>query len=173
LIGYRATGKTTVGCLLAERLGWTCVDTDDHIQREVGKSVRQIFEQEGEASFRDYETAAIGSLARGHKLVLTVGGGAVLRAENRRAIATAGPVVWLDASVATIHQRLIADTQTALQRPALTDLSQRDEIERLVGERQPIYAACADVRIDTDGLTPRQVTDAILARLDLSEKTAR
>ena len=86
LIGYRATGKTTVAMLLAERLGWTCVDTDDEIQRLAGVSIQSIFETSCEPVFRDYESRVIAELTRRHKLVLSLGGGAVMRDENRRAI---------------------------------------------------------------------------------------
>ena len=70
LMGYRATGKSTVGQLLADRLGWTCVDTDVEVQRLVGSSIRDIFQHEGEAKFRQYESQVIQQLTRRHKLVL-------------------------------------------------------------------------------------------------------
>lgn len=169
LIGYRATGKTTVGCLLADRLGWTCVDTDEEIQQLAGKSIRQIFAEDGEDRFRDYETRVIQQLTRRHKLVLALGGGAILRAENRHAICLAGPVIWLSAATDTIQRRLAADPHTTAQRPSLTGSSPLDEVERVLQQRIPWYTECADRRIETDQLSPREIVDAILSELGLAE----
>jgi shikimate kinase len=167
LIGYRATGKSTVGQLLAQRLGWSCVDTDLEVQQQAGKSIREIFQQEGEPRFRDYEAQVIQRLTRRHKLVLAVGGGAVLREENRLALSMAGPVVWLAASPAIIRQRLQGDPQTASQRPALTAGSAADEIEQVLQARLPVYQAAADITIDTQEQTPGEIVERILAALDL------
>ena len=171
LIGYRATGKSTVAQLMADRLGWGCLDTDAEVQALVGKSVRDIFQQEGEAQFRRYESQVIQQATRRHKLVLALGGGAVLNPENRRALTVAGPIVWLTASPATIRQRLHGDPQTATQRPALTGDSAADEIEQVLQARLPIYQACADVQIDTESRSPRELVDAILSALDLTPET--
>ncbi len=168
LIGYRATGKTTVGSLLAERLGWTCFDTDVQLQHWVGKSIREIFAEEGEAKFREYEAQVVRDLARRHKVVLALGGGAVLRPENRQAIRVAGPVVWLTAEPATIQARLADDPETQRLRPPLSTGSAVDEVQRVLAERLPIYQACADCVVNTDGKSPRELVDAILAELDLT-----
>jgi shikimate kinase len=168
LIGYRATGKSTVGRLLADRLGWTCADTDVHVQNITGRSIREIFQSEGEDAFRRYESQVIQQLVRRHKLVLALGGGAVLSPENRLAIAVAGPVVWLRASPDTIRQRLHADPQTAAQRPALSRGSAGDEVEQILQQRLSIYKSCADLTIDTEAYQPGQIVDQILAALDLS-----
>lgn len=174
LIGYRGTGKTTVGHLLAERLGWTCVDTDAQIQQRTGRSIRSIFESEGESTFRDLESAEIAYWARQHRIVLSLGGGAILRAENRQQLAVAGPVVWLTAEPATIRGRLHADPASWAQRPALLDNQQGahpssplDEIERVLSERLPHYQSCADLTFATEKHSPAELADAILAALDL------
>ena len=168
LIGYRATGKTTVAALLAERLGWPCSDTDAEIQQQSGKSIREIFENDGEATFRDLESHVIQEFARRHKWVLSLGGGAVLREENRSAIRVAGPVVWLSASVSTIRHRLENDAQTLHQRPSLTGRDPFDEIQEVLMVRTPIYQEIADLTVDTDALTPRQIADQLIRDLDLS-----
>lgn len=171
LIGYRATGKTTVGMLLAERLGWSCVDTDQRIQQLAGKSVRQIFEVDGEASFRDWETRVIEDLTRRHKLVLALGGGAILREQNRRAIQVAGPVVWLSASAEEIRARLAADPETFRQRPSLTGAAPWDEVDAVLAVRLPLYEATADFVVHTEGRPPRQIVEEILGHLRLPDGT--
>jgi shikimate kinase len=168
LIGYRATGKSTVGRLLAHRLGWTCVDTDEEVHQLTGRAIRDIFQSEGEAAFRRYESQVIQNLTRRHKLVVAAGGGAVLDPDNRRALSMAGPLVWLTASPDTLRRRLEQDPSTAVLRPSLTSNSVMDEIEQVLTERLPIYRACADVTIDTEGREPRELVEMILAALDLS-----
>ena len=149
LIGYRGTGKTTVGYLLAEKLGWTCIDTDAQIEHDARASIRQIFESQGEERFRDYETAVISKLLQRHKLVLALGGGAILREKNRNAITMAGPVVWLKASVEELHRRISDDATSSTQRPNLTADGGITEIANVLQMRTPIYQACADCEIDT------------------------
>ena len=167
LMGYRGTGKTTVGRLLAERLGWGSVDTDVEVERLAGRSIGQIFAAEGEQAFRDFESAVVAELARRHKLVLSLGGGAVLREENRRAISVAGPVVWLTASPPTLLQRIDADPLTVGQRPALTSTGGLQEIEQVLLARAEIYRSCADVELSTEETRPRELVDAIIKALDL------
>ena len=90
LIGYRATGKTTVAKLLAKRLGWTSVDADDEIERLAGKTIAEIFADDGETVFRDLETTVIASLAKREQTVVALGGGGVMREECRQQIVGRG-----------------------------------------------------------------------------------
>jgi len=166
LIGYRATGKTTVGSMLAESLGWHWVDTDVEIQRVAGMSIRAIFDNFGEAKFREMESQVIRDLLRRHKLVLSLGGGAILAEDNRLAIKTAGAVVWLTAPLVTIRHRLNSDPATLEQRPALTQAGAADEIETVLAERKPLYEDCADLTLSTETLTPKQLVDEIVEFLD-------
>jgi shikimate kinase len=168
LIGFRGTGKSTLGRLLASRLGWASVDTDDEIQRLTGKSISELFHAEGEAAFRRYESQVIQHLARRHKVVVAAGGGAVLDPENRRLLSVAGPIVWLTATPETLLRRLQHDPLTAAQRPPLTGHAPAEEIVRVLTERSPIYQSCADVTIDTDDREPRELVEPILAALDLA-----
>ncbi len=92
----------------------------------------------------------------------------MLDPENRKALSIAGPLVWLVASPATIRQRLASDPQTDAMRPALSGLSASDEIEEVLRQRQHIYQACADLQVDTEGRSPGEIVDAILAALDLT-----
>ena len=109
LIGYRATGKTTLARLLAERLGWAWIDADVEIERRAGKSIARIFAEDGEPAFRDLEARVIADLCRRDRLVLAAGGGAPLRAESRQAMREGGQVVWLTARPETILARMSGD----------------------------------------------------------------
>ena len=120
---------------------------------------------------RDFESDVIRELVRRHKIVLALGGGAVLRAENRQLIKVAGPVVWLQASPETIEHRISSDPQSASQRPALTQVGGMAEIRALLEDRIPIYEGCADCTIPTDDRAPRAIVDEILKTLDISPQS--
>ncbi len=169
LIGYRGTGKSQVARLLAERTGWPWLDTDDQIETLAGKSIAQIFSQEGEEAFRDWEARVVADLATRRHFVLALGGGAVMRTENREAIATQGRVVWLTASPETIWRRIRTDAATAGRRPNLTAAGGISEIVATLRAREPIYRQSAHLVIDTEAKTPADVADAILAKWKLSE----
>jgi shikimate kinase len=162
LIGYRGSGKSTVARLVAERLGWDAVDADQVLEQRAGCSIREVFELEGEAGFRDREVAVLDELARRRCCVIAAGGGAVLRPENRAAMRRAGLTVWLVASPETVQRRIEADPTTAGRRPPLTTLVGIDEVRRLLADREPHYRACADVTIETDSCPPEQVADQIV-----------
>jgi shikimate kinase len=168
LIVYRATGKTTLARLLAERLGWDWIDADVEIERRAGKSIKEIFAEDGEPAFRDLEVEVTADLCRREQLVLAAGGGAPMREENRRAMRAAGKVVWLSASPETIAARMSGDATTAARRPDLTDRGGLAEIIELLELREPIYQEVADIRVDTEGKTPEQLTAEILDRLQLT-----
>jgi shikimate kinase len=168
LIGYRATGKTTVARLLARRLGWDWIDADVEIERRSGKSIASIFSEDGEPAFREIEVAVTADLCQRPRLVLAAGGGAPMRAENRRAMRRGGAVVWLKALPETIHRRMSGDATTAGRRPDLTDQGGLAEIVELLARREPIYQEAADFAVDTEGKTPDQIADEILDRLPTS-----
>ncbi len=171
LIGYRGTGKSQVAHRLAERLGWPSFDADEQIEARAGKTIAQIFADDGESAFRDWETNVVADLAAHDRAVLALGGGAVMRPENRAAIARQGRVVWLTASAETIWQRMQADAATASRRPDLTAAGGITEIIATLAARQPIYRQCAQLVVDTENKTPAEVADAILARWQFSEGT--
>jgi shikimate kinase len=167
LIGYRGTGKSTVAQQLALRLGWDWVDADVEIELRAGKSIAAIFADAGEAAFRDLESDAVAELCRRERTAIALGGGAVLREENRAAIARCGAIVWLQASVDTLVERQAADATTAARRPNLTNLGVRQEVEQLLAQRTPIYRACATLEVDTEGKSPAEISAEILAGLGL------
>ena len=168
LIGYRATGKTTLARLLAERLGWDWIDADVEIERRAGKSIARIFAEQGEPAFRDLEAQVIADLCRRDRLVLAAGGGAPLRPESRRAMREAGKVVWLTARPETILARMSGDTTTTTRRPDLTDKGPLEEIIHLLEVRTPIYQESAHLVVDTEGKTPAELADEIVARLQIA-----
>lgn len=167
LIGYRATGKTTIARLLAERMGWDWIDADVEIERRAGKSIARIFAENGEPAFRDLEAEVIGDLCRRERLVLAAGGGAPLRPESRRAMRTAGKVVWLTARPETILARMTADATTVERRPNLTDKDPLNEIVQLLRVREPIYREAADCVVETEGKTPETLVGEIIANCKL------
>jgi shikimate kinase len=171
LIGYRATGKTTLARLLAERLGWDWIDADVEIERRAGKSIARMFAEDGEPAFRDLEAAVIADLCGRDRLVLAAGGGAPLRPESRRAMRRAGKVVWLTAKPETILARMNADATTAGRRPHLTDRGALEEIVHLVERREPVYRETADLDVATDGKPPETIAAEILQGLGL-QRTA-
>ena len=163
LIGYRATGKTTLARLLAERLGWSWIDADVEIERRAGKPIARMFAEEGEPAFRDLEAQVIADLCRHDALVVAAGGGAPLREESRRAMRSGGTVIWLTARPETILARMAHDATTAGRRPNLTDKDPLEEVLHLLQKRTPVYREAAHLEIDTEGKTPGQLTEEILA----------
>lgn len=158
LVGYRGTGKTTVGQLLAGRLGLAFADSDRVIESAAGRPVAALFADEGEPAFRDREAAAIEQLAAGADLVLATGGGAILRGSNRAALRRFGFVAWLTADPAVLEGRLRAE---AASRPALTAAGTLGEIAQVLAARTPLYREVADVAIATDGRAVDQVADDV------------
>jgi shikimate kinase len=162
LIGYRGTGKSTVGKVVAARLGRTMVSTDAEIVKRAGQSITEIVAQHGWDYFRDLESQVCRDLAEGEGLIIDTGGGAILRSENVERLKHHGVVFWLTASIDTIAKRIGRDTQ----RPSLTGTkSFVDEIQDVLRERTPKYEAAADHVITTDGRSVGQIADEILARL--------
>ena len=166
LIGYRGTGKTTVARLLAEKLSLDWIDADVEIERRAGKSIAEIFADEGETAFRDLESEVTADMLLRKKLVVAAGGGAVMREENREALAAADAIVWLKADAGTVLQRTAGDESSTARRPNLTATGGIDEIRELLTLREPIYRQCATCQVDTVGKSPTDVVDEILGYLD-------
>ena len=161
LIGYRGTGKTSVGQHLARLSGWPCVDTDAEIERASKCSIREIFTSQGEDAFRDLETEAIRRVAERDEVIVALGGGAVLRDRNRELLAHDSRAVWLRASVETIRKRLGRDPKSADSRPGLTAQGALDEVAAVLLARTPLYREFADFEVDTDQRTPAEIADLV------------
>ena len=159
LVGFMGTGKTTVGALLAARLGWNFIDVDREIEARCYMPVSQIFAEYGEPFFRQKETAVIKSLTRNTGMVVSTGGGAVLRDENIAALRQCGTIVRLNAQPELIIKRLEADQRVV--RPLLNRPDKLQRIINMLADRQSRYEL-ADFSIDTDHLTPAEVVQKIL-----------
>ncbi len=161
LIGYRGTGKSTVGKVVAARLGRTVVSTDAEIVKRAGHTISEIVAQHGWDHFRDLESQVCQEFADRDGLVIDTGGGAILRSQNVDVLKKTGTIFWLTASVDTIAKRIGRDTQ----RPSLTGTkSFVEEIQDVLIERIPKYQAAANHVIATDGRSIVQIADEILAR---------
>ncbi|HXY33392.1 MAG TPA: shikimate kinase [Planctomycetaceae bacterium] len=161
LIGYRGTGKTSVAPPLARRLHLDSIDADAELERRAGKSIREIFETEGEPGFRAREKALLAELLARDRLVIAAGGGAVLDPETRARMRAAGPVVWLRATPATIERQIAADATTRDRRPKLTVDGGRVEIESLLAVREPLYREAASFTVDVDDRTVDEIVAEI------------
>jgi shikimate kinase len=159
LIGYRGSGKSTIGHKLADRLWQKFVDTDAMVVERAGMSIAEIFRQDGEARFRELEAEVVREAAKLQEHVIALGGGAPLREENRVAIKGGGHrVVYLRCEVETLVARIQADPETAQTRPSLTALGGGvEEISKVLAEREPIYRQMMDAEIDVTNLTPDEV----------------
>ncbi len=161
LIGYRGSGKTTIGRAMAARLGCDWVDSDAEIECAAGRTIPEIFASGGESEFRERERQTIAGLIEraraGHgDIVVSLGGGAVLIPEVCSIMRASGRCVWLQSDAETLIGRL-----RHAPRPALTDLTLDEEVRRMLEQRNPVYAGCADYEIDTGLLTPEQTVEQI------------
>jgi shikimate kinase len=166
LVGPRATGKTTVARLLAQRLRWGWLDADELLEKRAGCSIRELFGTAGEAAFRDLESAVLDELCSCRRLVIATGGGVVLRPANRERLRAVGRVVWLTADAATLWRRLQGDGTTSERRPDLTASGGLAEVEEVLRVRGPLYQEVAEFSVDTAGRSPEEVAAAELARLN-------
>ena len=159
LIGYRGTGKSVVGAIVARRLGMRCVAMDEEIVNKAGMSVPEIVEQFGWPGFRDRESAEARDLATRDNIVIDTGGGVIERPENIEVLQKNACMIWMKASVQTIVARI----QGGTERPALTQgKTFTEEVAEVLERRNPRYRSAAHHEIDTDNLTPEQVADAII-----------
>ena len=163
LVGYRGTGKSTVGRILAERTGRPFVDTDREIEARAGRSIRSIFALDGEAAFREWESRVLRDLtARLAGGVVATGGGAVLLDANRKALRDFGFVIWLSADPDTLARRLQSSHRGVEDRPSLTPAGTLAEIADVLEARSALYREAAHAVVETAGRTPEEVADAVL-----------
>lgn len=165
LTGYRGCGKTTVGRRLAERLGLPFHDTDALIAERSGRTVREIVVEGGWKAFRNLENRVIAELPKAPGVV-ALGGGAVLDGVNVDTLKNEGFFVWLTADPEILVARIAADGRTAGQRPPLAGGDIREETERVLRERTPVYRRVADLAIDTSGRTADEVAEMIAAHTE-------
>jgi shikimate kinase len=150
LIGYRCTGKTTVGRRLADVLSRPFVDLDEHVVERTGQSVRAFVERYGWKAFRREETSVLVEAAVAKNRIVATGGGIVLAPPNVELMRRSGRVIWLRAAARTIRSRLRADLGGVTMRPPLTQRGTLEEIEDLLKLRNPFYQKAMDFCLDTD-----------------------
>jgi shikimate kinase len=161
LIGMMGAGKTTVGEALASKLGWRYLDSDEQVQQHTGKTVPEIFAEQGEDAFRAEERRALEEAAHSDDhLVISVAGGAVLDPHNRAVIKDAGFVVWLRATIETLTRR-VGD---GAGRPLLGD-DPEEALRRLYPQRRPLYEELADLVVDVDDQPSGAIVECILGAL--------
>lgn len=158
LCGMMGCGKSTVGKSLAKRTGFAYVDTDESIVEKYGK-ISDIFAAYGEEYFRSLETQTVKSLSRRDGLVISTGGGLVLRKENVEALRNGGKIVFLRARIDTLAARLQSDTERPLLQGAT---SLRERLESMLRIRTPIYESEADFVVDVDEKTPEEISEKIV-----------
>ena len=161
LIGYRGSGKTTVGAILARQLGRPFFDLDDAVEAAAECSITEIFAREGEPAFRERERRALLVSIRNPACDLSTGGGIVLNPENRAALREAGFVAWLTASPEIFWQRMLADPLTASRRPNLQN-GGPEEVVAVMGRRETLYAETAHARFDVAEKSPEHIASDIL-----------
>jgi len=160
LVGYRGTGKTAVGDLLAKRLQMPCVRMDEEIISRAGMPIPEIVDKFGWPKFRDMESELALDLSARDNIIVDTGGGVIERPENIAALKKNARIFWLKASVDTIVSRI----QGCAERPALTaGKTFTEEVAEVLERRNPKYQGAADFEIDTDLLTPEQIADQIVA----------
>jgi shikimate kinase len=162
LVGYRGTGKSTVGRLVAEALGRPFVDADTVLEARFGLPIRQVFRDLGEPTFRDWEEEVLHAVTADPAAVVATGGGVVLRESNRSRLKEFGFVVWLSADAAVLAGRLASDPRSVADRPALTPSGTLAEIAEVLASRLPLYREVADAEVTTDGRTPEEVARAVI-----------
>ena len=155
------SGKTTIGRQLAQLLGYTFLDSDQEIEKRAGADIPWIFDIEGESGFRRREVAMVDELSQQKHIVLATGGGAILREENRRNLASRGTVVYLCTSV----EQQLSRTSRDRNRPLLQTPDPEQVLRSLFAERDPLYRSVADIVIETDQRNPRWVVQELKKHL--------
>lgn len=166
LIGCRGAGKSVVARLLAARIGWDWCDADQLLETRLNTTIKDILAHQGETAFRAGESQVLAEICLRNHLVVATGGGVVLRPENHARLRS-GKTVWLTADAPTLWSRIRHDAATSSQRP---DLAQGglEEVEETLRLRAPLYAACADLQVETAERTPDEVVEQIAAWLGTS-----
>ncbi len=166
LIGYRATGKTTIGKKLSEILAWNFADTDNIIEEKELNTIEDIVNKQGWEYFRQLEASVLRSIASQDQVVVSTGGGIILAEENRKILKKYFFVVWLQASSDVIKMRLMNDSEKHQQRPSLSGKNIIDEVDKILESRLKLYRDTADITVSTEKYDPDEVIDIIIRNLE-------
>ena len=162
LVGYRCSGKTSVGKILAMKLGNNFLDTDVLIEVNDGRQIETIISEDGWDRFRDTEKRFIEEVSERDNLVIATGGGVVMDEDNVKTLKRSGFVVWLKGDTDVLKERMDKDQDSGKVRPSLTGEDPKDEIERVLDIRNPLYRMAADLTVDTSHLSVQEVADSII-----------
>ncbi len=173
LIGFRGTGKTTIGRKIAQQLGKEFIDADEYLEQKERRTIKDIFAEGGENLFREIETQIISELCLLDDKVIATGGGAILREENVRNLKKKGILILLDADVDTLYRRIHEDNRAQQKRPNLTNRGAYEEIEYLLAYRRPLYDRIADFVINTAWLSQNDAANKIIAFIHTYVKDLR
>jgi len=166
LIGFMGTGKTVVGEALAKKLNKEFVELDSLIERKAGKSITEIFQQNGEIAFRALEIEVTKEVAKGKNLVIACGGGLVLNKINIDRLRNESIIVYLTASPRIILKRILNNGE---ERPLLKTPNKALEIQELLKFRKPFYERAADIKVNTSKLDIDSITEQIISKLKQDE----
>jgi len=162
LIGYRGSGKSTVGRKLASRLKMKFADIDDLIEDHQGVPISDIVKSHGWGHFRKLERSAIEEITKEDRIIIAPGGGAVLDSDNVNALRKNGLILWLKADKQTLLKRLHQDPGTNTRRPTLTGKGTTEELKEVMSVREPIYERVSEIQIDTSTLDVETVVEKVL-----------
>ena len=165
LIGYRCSGKTTVGRRLAKAVGWAFIDLDEKIVQNAGMTIKTIVENRGWKVFRRLEKEMLAEVSKDDCRMIATGGGVVLNNANVRTMKKKGKIIWLKVGPQTIVARMAADRQTVDFRPSLTEKPLFAEIEETLRARAPYYQKAMDFDVDTDERDIEDICEAIRRKL--------
>jgi shikimate kinase len=171
LIGYRCSGKTVVGKILAHELGRNFLDMDTTIEERTGRSIETIISQEGWDPFRLMEKGLIEEVSREDNMIIATGGGVVTDEDNVKNLRRNGWVVWLNSDPEVLKERMNGDQRSGKIRPPLAGSDSLEEIDRVLQERIGLYDQASHLVVDTTDRSPREVAGAIIAALPGRLKT--
>ena len=165
LIGYRCSGKTEVGKILAKKLGMEFIDTDILIEEDTGCSIESIISEKGWDHFRKIERRMIEEVSERDNLAIATGGGVVMDRNNVQNLNRNGFIVWLKGDAEVLKDRMEKEQRTGKIRPSLTGVDPLEEIHRVLNVRTPLYQQTGNLMVDTSHLSVEEVADTIMKNL--------
>ena len=167
LIGFRGSGKSTVGRCLAQRLGWSFVDTDALIEQRASKTIREIYAEQAEAGFRRLESEVVAEIARLERHIIGTGGGVILSSANVDALRQHGKLIYLAAPVEVLWERITQDAHRLATRPTIDPKTGLQSFQQALAQREPLYRQVADCVIETAEQSVDGIVETVIARFNL------